>query len=720
MTFHGNRIINLSMKRYIFILVSALVVMACSDGLDEPRLIQAGDAIRFTATTVADTRTIYGDKNAEGNYPVYWEDGDKVKIFCPQADATGVQEAEFTVSNPGEASTTYALSGMNEMVWGVGDGEKGTHDFYMFYPSTQLVSFANESTNGRLEFDLPAEQVVTMTQNGTAWEGINTDYALMAGHMAINRTETSDTDVINLQFKPITTALEINITAPTEGATQYLTSITIANQSGVTSGREALAGTTIYDITSLDDAEWNEPSSTDVINGSAAVRITFQDADGNPLNIELEAGSGTTVKVPAFLRPVLSENYGLRVILNMREGVAVGANDTHTKSIPQGTLIERKFNTMAMGNIPCPPKFTYETWMANLPDDTYVSHISLPATHDAGTYPTDRSVADNAFAQTQYMDIEQQLNAGIRVLDFRPKYVDEGFNIAHGYITYENRSYDKVVSMAQTWLANHPTEFIIFMLKNEHGNDDTSMTGWQMNMRNKLLSVPSEYRIDTFNPAMTLGEVRGKILFWSRDYYYGTDGNTSDHNHGDWVGCKNDFGTDNNNYKSYSIVGASWDNYWQTNVYTSGETTALGSIMYISDHYKGAWLGSGTGIVSPDADTKQSCIDATLKAASDDTSNSTWYHLYLNVSGTDLGTGDYNNYTASKLNGMSTSTYQRAGVIFFDWATPAAGSGSLMITGDVNETHTVDYEDRGGYTVMKAIIDNNFKGGGPARSNKGE
>lgn len=686
------------MKKYIYILISALMVTACSDGLDEPRTIQAGESIRFTASTDAITRTIYGDKNAQGNYPIYWEDGDLVKIFCPQADAAkGVQEAEFTVSNPGENSTSYALSGMNSMVWGEGDGEQGTHDFYMFYPSSQLVSFANDGVNGELKFDLPAEQVVTMTQNGTAWEGINTDYALMAGHMAINRTETSDTDVINLQFKPITTALEINITAPSDGDTQYLTSITIANESGITTGREALAGTTIYDITSTDDADWNEPSSTDVINGSAAVRITFQDADGNPLNIALAAGSGTTVKVPAFLRPVLSQIYGLRVILNMRESVTVGASDTHTKSIPQGKLIERKFNTMAMGNIPCPPEFTYETWMSNLPDDTYVSQMSLPGTHDAACSGTDY----NSTVETQQYGIEEQLNRGVRVLDFRPDYQSDGsFDISHGFYN-TGVTFQAVMEYAVSWLASHPTEFIIIKLKNETTNSSLTdyFEKWQLNIRAEILKyISPEYYIDIFDPEMTLGEARGKVLFMSRDEY-----------DGGYLGCKIAGWPDNSAEVWTRTFYINKEGY-RGNAYY-GDTDGVGvGMAYVSDYYNFAKGSIISNIDLAEAlPNKTEALTASLSGAGNNKTYSNWYITYTSgffyAGSTAFSQAKnyacataINEWTAAYIKSMSTSTaYKNAGIVIMDYA---------------------DNEGANGDDLLKAVIDNNFKGGGPLKKDE--
>ena len=68
-------------------------------------------------------------------------------------------------------------------------------------------------------------------------------------------------------------------------------------------------------------------------------------------------------------------------------------------------------------------------WMKNLPDNIYISQLSIPGTHDSGT---GNGVALAAFSQCQDIPVSQQWAAGIRAFDLRPKVKGSYINILHG------------------------------------------------------------------------------------------------------------------------------------------------------------------------------------------------------------------------------------------------------------------------------------------------
>lgn len=710
--------------RYLFSSAIALLLLnGCSDDLEGGIPVSEGEPINFSATIKnVGSRTIYGDL-ADGQWPVYWTEGDAVTIYCPQAQGTTSDEktGKYTVTSPGTEQNIYALSGLNTLKWGAED----EHHFHTFYPSGSLYHRdVNANGDGTFVVAVPREQTATLkkteTVDGvTVYRYADMDAAIMAGHIAKKRSEVTSETTISLPFSPLTTAVDIEILPPgdpgtnvgTEVESLVVTSIQIANPSTVVTGRSALAGGFKYNAKSQEYSSYTNNATT-------------EDVTSTTVNVQLPTGGVTLTKgkseklvVTAFMLPKDLPKT-IRVIINCKK---VGATNTGETAIISKDItytndsdVLGKKNTIKLGELPNPIVFSYETWMANLPDDTYVSQISLPGTHDAGAYPS-TSALDDALAQTQYVDIENQLNAGIRVLDFRPKYITSSgaFNIAHGYVTYEDRTFDYVFNMAKAWLAEHPTEFIIVQLKNEFGSDTDSQTGWQTNMRNKLLSIAEDYRIDAFDPKMTLKDARGKILFLSRDFYVGTDNDISDHNHASWVGGKFNFGIDNNNY-SWTIAGGTYLTYWSTNVYTSAIPSELGAILYISDHYKG---GFGLGLASPDTEKKQNCISSTIKAAYNDSNIDTWYLTFLNVSGLSSNQGQYNQYTANLISSLSSSTYQRTGMVMFDWACPFSGTGTATVTTDSGNKEEITVTNSYyGYEVMKAIIDNNFKAGGPAKA----
>lgn len=592
----------------------------------------------------ANTRTIYGDLT-EGKYPVYWVNGDQVSVFCPEAQGE-VKSTSYTVTGAAGNSTTHALTGANVLKWGASD----THNFYTFYPS-QYVSGCND---GIVTATLPREQHVTVsqtTENGAnVYSGCNMDYALMAGHMQIDRTTVDETTALTLPFTPITTALDIVIKAPTDGTSLAISSITIANPEGVTSGRTPLCGIFTYDINELQDGNslWKINTYT---NPQYYVNIVLD----NP--VTLRSGSNDELKVTAFLLPEVRNS--LRVMVNARENVTDGATHVLNKNISLTNNHFRKKTTVEMGTLQTTTEFSYETWMANLADMTYVSQLSMPGTHDAGAY--NATIISATFAQTQTLDIGSQLNAGIRVLDFRPAYDDGEFDVAHGIVTLPGVTFDGILSNAVTWLANHPTEFIIVCLKNE--SDDSNFEAWQQNIRAKLTSVNKDYVIADFNPSMTLGEARGKLLFMSRDDY-----------DGGWYGCKISGWPDN-------------EADWERTFYTSSYPNGIGTLS-VSDLYGGT-------IGAPSRSNKQNAISNMLNKAKSDSNSSTWYQTWLNVRGLTSWinpgreTGVYNQYAADIINGFSNNgTYEKAGIVMLDWA------GNSNYNGDL---------------IIQAVIDNNFR-----------
>lgn len=677
---------------YSFLILATTVIGAnsCVNEDLERHPSEGGNVIKFAATTSRiNSKTSYGQLS-DGKWPIYWKNGDVVKVFCPQASEEGTNNAIYTVSNPSSNATTYGLSGANTMMW----GEEETHHFYNFYPSANIHN-QTIPTDGNYVVSVPREQYAVLQDDGTY---ADMSAATMAGHLAKRKSEVGDNSIITLPFKPITTALDIKITAPdnpADGTTSKydkitITSITIANNASITTDRKYLAGVFNYAPESGEFSKFTNTTTSDQV-GSYTVSVKVP-------NIELEVGSNKVVTVTAFLLPFDLPG-DLRIIVNCKEEVSAGATGTISKTIKasaeQVAVNIGKKIPVILGKLPNPIEFNYKSWMANLDDDCYVSQISLPGTHDAGAYSDAASNILENIAITQVYDIPTQFNKGVRVLDFRPECsstnASDDFDIAHGIISLDV-TFEEVLSDAVEWLAVHPTEFIIIQLKNESSSSTPlfsstkHFTYWQRFMRDKLLKVDSDYVIKEFSPSMTLREARGKLLFMSRDDYY-SDSSYSEY--GGWVGCKISGWNDNSEL---------WDKTFYTAPNHENSTEGGVGTLWVSDIYKGGTLQNVSQT------KKKSAIDNCLSGAKSNTSPSTWYMTWLNVSDNGLGTSnpgrrtqEYNNYVYQKLTNGSeypNSTYYNTGIIMIDWA---------------------GYSDYKGDLVLEAIIDNNFKGSGPAR-----
>ncbi|MGR3319473.1 MAG: PKD domain-containing protein [Candidatus Anammoxibacter sp.] len=113
-------------------------------------------------------------------------------------------------------------------------------------------------------------------------------------------------------------------------------------------------------------------------------------------------------------------------------------------------------------------------WMKWIPDDTLISDISIPGTHDTAAVadgPTDNSV------KTQQMSLREQLDAGIRALDIRARHEDKEdgkgarFYIYHGKYFQNDFCGDNaedvcgdfgdVLRIVAGFLVAHPSETVL-------------------------------------------------------------------------------------------------------------------------------------------------------------------------------------------------------------------------------------------------------------------
>ncbi|KAG4084148.1 PLC-like phosphodiesterase [Neocallimastix lanati (nom. inval.)] len=194
-------------------------------------------------------------------------------------------------------------------------------------------------------------------------------------------------------------------------------------------------------------------------------------------------------------------------------------------------------------------------WMSCIEGNLKLNQINIPGTHDSGTYDIGKTTNHKAlefylsplfwginkiqsiFAQTQNLNIEDQLLNGIRYLDVRLG-LDEKNNLTKElYLIHEIIPYDCI-----KFLNEHKEECIIIHLNQENiakgSNPFQQLIDITVNNTNKISNPTNEEKtlvrdfIQLFNnneenylnkeEMPTLDEVRGKIVLFSRDkYHYG-------------------------------------------------------------------------------------------------------------------------------------------------------------------------------------------------------
>ncbi len=157
-------------------------------------------------------------------------------------------------------------------------------------------------------------------------------------------------------------------------------------------------------------------------------------------------------------------------------------------------------------------------WLSYLPDGRQLSMLSLPGAHDAATGEGVRCVP--GFGVTQVLSLSEQWDCGVRAFDLRPAVADTALLICHGRLRTAI-SFSEALQVMVEKLEQHPTEFAVVLLREEieaESNDDRLR--WP-SMVGQAIAALGE-RAATFHPAITVGEMRGKILFLTRNAYVGT------------------------------------------------------------------------------------------------------------------------------------------------------------------------------------------------------
>lgn len=426
-----------------------------------------GDEVRFSAfqqegevhdTDHPDMRTHYGLYNLsqeEGKYSIFWDDGDRIAIYCPQALATKPEavdkgrEADYKIvlsPQDGQDEQTMqsgTLSKINPgdvgLQWGDGDGEKGTHDFFAFYPFTAKEGIISST---QLKLTLPTLQTPSFMRVISPEDGIEVTYpssgepvtgkvyiarpnmnsCFMYAHSQGNRV---DNDPISLNFKPIVTTLEAIVKGPEAGPDSIEVSQVVFRSNESICGSFSL---TIGDLGAAEDGAV-ETINDNTLSNNVTIPVYYNHATGETAGDGLEPvklGPGDILVVRAFLLPkdITTDNNNA-VTVHM-----VGAG-SKTKILNQQTVKAKCIN---ITELPKLIKMETNYWMTMLDENVYFSQLSIPGSHNAyniarsgATIPND-DTSIGEYYQTK--DVGQQLAAGVRAFSFQVGFGDKDFENA--------------------------------------------------------------------------------------------------------------------------------------------------------------------------------------------------------------------------------------------------------------------------------------------------
>lgn len=398
------------MKKQYFLWAAILLSLtACKENLSEERYPAAtGDEIMFTGThgdfTVngPDTKTIYGNRN--GNvYPIYWENGDQIAIYCPEASAPETKEVHYQVNVDNATSTTGTLAkvnpGSNGLIWGEGD----MHNFYSIYPADAIKGVVNQTTVKCTIPVLQAPEKIEKQADGVTWMAYpDMDYAYMYAHSVASRINDGGQPV-TLDFKPLVTTLEITVNGPVNAESYQISQIMVRSSVNI-SGEFHL---TIGELGSAEDGACT-PVDNGTVNTLVTIPISVDDGTGQMVPLTLKTGEKLVVK--AFMLPYSApEKSQTAVTINM---VGQGSN---TKILSTADIQAQKINVT---NLPALKGTDFYYWMSAMDENTYFSQLSIPGSHNSYSYNSNVTGSNTVMSDYQKLSIEEQFKAGARAFSF--------------------------------------------------------------------------------------------------------------------------------------------------------------------------------------------------------------------------------------------------------------------------------------------------------------
>ena len=524
----------------------------CQDNLEEMPVVpaQTGDEITFGSSLTdvdAQTRTIYGDKPVNGAYPVTWEEGDQIAIYCPEASNGNMVYYKVTPDGK-DASHSSAVTKVNPDQAGLQWGQAEEHHFSAFYPADRIVGLQN----GKITANIPVEQTPLSWKSapndtgGTTYTGVaNTDYAFMWAYNTHLKSQGGD---VALNFKPWVTILDVEINGPeTADAAIKMSSVQLVSTTG-----ETLNGQFTMDFTAVETnreayptyEQAGNPASTRSIITIQLYDQSLNDGKGDFITLE----HGDKIVVRFYLLPK-DTNYDtsarqdlqLRVTpynsaVLVRTLNAAAGSDEGTQA---GGILAHKVNKVILPSV---SKTGPNYWMSSLDPNIYVTELSLPGSKMS--YQTAENVSGRNAVYYQDLSIAQQVTNGIRAFQIQTASSNEpdGGLFDSGdaldqvlYMTVAGNKtrtrFKDIVKEIATGLktaeaAGKNQEYAFILLTaalskcDSYGlwpNDTDGNLAWMDAIRNELAEMAADedrYRLYTgeITPTTTIDDVKGHII----------------------------------------------------------------------------------------------------------------------------------------------------------------------------------------------------------------
>ncbi len=176
-----------SMKS-LFVIIAAMVTFAgCQKEENNAPAIQT-KTVEFFAESI-ETKTHFGDKNAQNQYPVYWDADDKVKVLLNIEQVAGTEKT-VTVTPSDDFTSARFVADITDPA--TAETPVESYTFYSVSPSSAYN--VKSSTDGRITVTIPAAQTPLATSVDKAAQVL----------YAVSETTATMQSSINLAYHHLT------------------------------------------------------------------------------------------------------------------------------------------------------------------------------------------------------------------------------------------------------------------------------------------------------------------------------------------------------------------------------------------------------------------------------------------------------------------------------------------------------------------------------------
>ncbi|KAM9313325.1 uncharacterized protein PAF06_011320 [Gastrophryne carolinensis] len=149
------------------------------------------------------------------------------------------------------------------------------------------------------------------------------------------------------------------------------------------------------------------------------------------------------------------------------------------------------------------PVITLPDWMSHLPDHLPLASLAIPGTHNT------MALYGGPVVECQSWSLLNQLKAGIRFLDIRPRHYGNQLAIFHS-VAFQRTYLDQVLNDTVAFLTEHPREMVLMRIKEE--NDAYQVSRSYYKSVAKVINQTGEQWFLKNSSLSTLGKARGKIV----------------------------------------------------------------------------------------------------------------------------------------------------------------------------------------------------------------